>query len=151
MSLHLQKESRIVGSIFVSAVLSQIFGWFPGLVYITGSFPTASLKIESAIVIFILFSSLFILAIEIKRLYLLAIILVGALMFYGLLGIVNNIGINSPMDVKGFWITINLVVVTLLAWMVISAFRKKIISWRELFFSLAGSYLGVIYLGLIRL
>lgn len=150
MSNLIQKEAKIVGAIFVSAVLFEIFGWFPGIVYITGAFPTASHKIESAVTFILLFSSLFILAFEIKRFYLLAIILVGGLMFYGLLGIVNHIRFNSPPEVKSLWITINVVVVALLAWIIISAFRKKIIGWRELFFSLTCSYLGVIYLGLFK-
>ena len=143
-------SARVVLLVLITAILAQLIGWFSGLVAITESFPTASHNSESGLVLVCLFSALAALASGYARFIKAALVVIGALAFFGVAGLVIHIRVESPLGVAIFWGLTNLLVVLMLGWILILGYTTKTIDWRELFISMTCSYMGLIYLGLTK-
>lgn len=146
----IKNSARLVLLLLVAAIIAEFFGWFFGLVAITGSFPSASYKYESGLVLVCLFSALATLASGYKRLFRVSLVVVGALVFFGVAGLVIHIRAAAPLDVVMFWGLTNLIVVLMLGWLLALGYTTKAIDWRDLFISMACCCVGLLYFFLAK-
>lgn len=151
MSASMKREGVVIAILLVGGVIAEVAGLFPGLTYLTQSFPTHHHRIESAVIVVILLASLGGLISDHAHTPKWSVSGACSLMFLATAKIVVRIDSSSstPIDVLAFWTFINLVVVGLLAWIVISAFLKDVIGWRDLFFSLVVANAAFAYLLLV--
>ena len=77
-----EKRAKAIILFLILLILAQIIGLAPGLIYLTGSFPTYFHKIESIALVTILFSSLLIVAFNKIFVRKKAILVIGALIFF---------------------------------------------------------------------
>lgn len=133
----MNQYARVVLIILVFAGLSEPAGVFQGLTYLTGAFPTYFHKTDSAIELICLVSSLSCLAIANSRFYRPAAILLGSLMFLSVFGLLRFLGPSFPLNVKIIWISVGAIVSCALGLVLWTAIDGGIMTWKQMFFSLA--------------
>lgn len=144
--LKIRLTCGLVLTVLLLAVACDFIGFYFGVSAIKSSFPTASHKTESSIILLLLFLSLGALAKGYKPLMRLSFKTISALTFFSLGGLVNHQFGSAPLNVSLYWAGANLVLVLLLGRIVFLGYASKIIDWRDLFHAMTASYFGLIYL-----
>jgi len=86
-----------------------------------------------------------------KRLLRLCSTLIGALMFYSVMGLFFHNLSDAQTAVKLNWYFHNIALTMLLGWVYIGSFRVGLLCWKHAFFSLVISNVGLAYQALVRL
>ncbi len=139
-------RSRVLLAIFVIMIVVELVGFMPGLDYMAGSFPTYFHKIESVILIFALFFSLLSASFFHGRPRYVALVIIGALMFYSGYKAIMKISAYEPTNVPIIWTSVSFVMSGALAWIIFGAYRLGIFGWRELIISFVTACAGIFYL-----
>ena len=144
-------RAKVVSVIFVSAIILQVIGIVPGLEYISGSFPTHFHRVESVALVLGLFASLLVVSFSSGKSLLIALTILGSLMFYSGYKTIISVASLELSHARIIWFSVGLVMTGALAWIVFGAFRQKVVGWKSLFFSLLVADFGLIYLKLMSL
>ena len=148
--MRVEVSARSVLIALVSLVALQLFQILPGIEYIAGSFPTYFHRLESLIILCILFVSLMVIALSKGcNLYkVIALIWIGALMFYSGYHSVTTFYFHSN-SAAAKWALISAIMTLVLFWVIITAIQNRYYAWRDLFFSVLIMLFGLFYLNLV--
>lgn len=145
-------RSRVVLVVFIIAIVVQVARIKPCLAYIASAFPTYLHRTEASILTLVLFTSLLITAFTKTSLRYIALVIIGALMFYvGYRALIKTIVgvaglVTAPVHLHILWTSSSYVMFIILAWVILGAYKQKIIGWRELAASLVLAGMGAFYL-----
>lgn len=146
-----QTRSRTVLAFFTVMVVAQFVGIIPGLTFLLGAFPTYFHRVESTVIVIALFALLIGSSFGTKRVQIVTQIGIGTLAFYSVYQLIFTVDPAVPPRVLAIWCATRSVVVIVLSWVYIGAFREHLLGWREAFYSLALANVGFVYLSLASL
>lgn len=139
-------RAKLLGILLVTGIFLQLLGLAPGLEYISGSFPTYFHKTESIFLVLVLLISLVTVSFVTGQAQAIALIILGALMYYSGYKALISLSTIELMHARAIWASVAFLMTGALAWLVFGAFRRRILGWREMFFSLCLANIGFIYL-----
>jgi hypothetical protein len=139
-------RSRVLLTVFIAMVVIQLADIYPGLMYISGAFPTHFHRIEAIILTFVLLISLIVTSFFYGRLQYIALIIIGALMFHSAYKVVLEINSVEPIHVRITWARVSFIMSVSLAWVIFGARRLGVFSWGGLAISFMIASAGVLWL-----